>query len=95
MGANLASCHACITIAEDVGGDEVDEAEDEYDDPGADDDAPEGKAERLLARSWLVEIAKHVDAEHLHGESECDESMAFTEKRPVTSKVPFWNLRQL
>lgn len=77
MSSNLSRCDAFHAVAEDVGRNEVDPAHDEDDDAGGNDNAPEGKAERLLVGSFLVEIAQHVDAQDEHGESERDEAVGW------------------
>ncbi len=87
MSTNLSRSDTCLAVAEDVGRDQIDPAEDEDDDAGGDDDTPESEAERLLACGRLIEIAKHVDAEHLHSERKEDEAMGRTEKGPVAGEV--------
>ena len=66
VSAHLAGCDAERFVAEDVGGEEVDDAEDEGEDAGADDDAPGGGAEGFLGRGGFVEVAEDGDAEDDH-----------------------------
>lgn len=66
VGAHLPRGDAEGGVAESVGGDEVQRAEDEGEDAGGDDDAPGGGAEGVLGGGGLVEVAEGGDAEDEH-----------------------------
>ena len=83
VGANLAGSDALAAVAEDVACYQVHPAQDEYEDARCDDQAPEGKAERLLAGDFFVEVAEHVDSQNDHCQSQSNESVSWTEQRPV------------
>jgi hypothetical protein len=65
---------------------EVDPAHYEYDDASRDHHTPERKAERLLANSFLVEVAEHVDTENDHCKCQSNEAVGRTEKWPVAGE---------
>ena len=87
VSAHLARGDAEGFVAEDVRGEEVDDAEDEGEDAGADDDAPGGGAEGFLGRGGFVEVAEDGDAEDDHEGSESDEAGGGGEERPVGGDV--------
>ena len=84
---DLASCDALIAVTEDIASDQVHPAENKDDNTRADNDSPERKPERLLTCGWFVEVAEHVDAENDHRERECDETVSWTQQRPVACEV--------
>jgi hypothetical protein len=84
VSADLAGGDVPATVPEDVTCYQVHPAKDEYEDARCDDQAPEGKTERLLTGDLLVEVAEHIDSQYDHGESQSDESVSWTEQRPIT-----------
>ena len=83
MCANLASGHALAAVAEDVAGDKIDPAHDKDDDASGNYHTPESKTKRLLADSFFVEIAEHVDAKYDHCECQRNEAVSWTEQWPI------------
>lgn len=66
---------------------QIDPTQDKDDDARSNQDSPHRQAERLLAGRLLVEIAEHIDTQDQHHESERDETMDWTEQRPVAGVV--------
>lgn len=76
-----------MLVAEDVGGDDVEESEDEDEYPGADDQTPEGEAEGGYGCGFFVEVTENFDAQDEHGGAESDEAVGWAEEWPVGGKV--------
>ena len=66
VGTDLAGGDAFLVVAEDVAGEDVDNAKDDDENAARDDNLPEGSPERLLARCLLVQISQDRDAENDH-----------------------------
>ena len=66
MGADHAGGNAEGAGAEEVAGEDVNEAEDTGKDAGGDDDLPEGEAKGLLGGGRLVEVAEYGNPDNNH-----------------------------
>lgn len=82
VGAHLASGDAEGFVAEHVGCEDVQDAQDDDDDAAGDDDLPSGSAEGFLRGGYFVEVAEYGDAEDDHGGAEGDEAGAGGEEGP-------------
>lgn len=87
VSADVTSCDAPFLLAEDVGGEDVDDAHDDDDDAGGDDDAPVGGAKGGLGGGFLVEVAEDGDAEDGHEDAEGEEAVGGREEGPVAGEV--------
>lgn len=87
VGADHAGRETSSSVAEDDGGDKVEEAKGDGQDAGSHDKAPQRKAKVLGAEDGLVEVAEHVTAENNHGEAEPEKAMAVREGWPRALKV--------
>lgn len=74
VSADHAGCDVDGCVTEEVGGNDVDKSQDEYDDTGGDDDAPVTETQRFLASCFLVKVAENGDAEDDHDDSQSDEA---------------------
>ena len=83
VGADLTGGDTLTAVAEHIAGDKVDPAHDKDDDTSRDHHTPKGKTERLLAHSFFVQVAEHVDAEHDHCKSQSDEAVRCAEQWPI------------
>jgi hypothetical protein len=66
VSADLAGGNTLAAVEEDVARYQVHPTQDEDEDARCDDQAPEGKTERLLTGDLLVEVAEHVDSKYDH-----------------------------
>lgn len=82
VGSYLSGRDAEFSLAEDVAGEDVCDAEDYDDDAGGDDDAPVGDAEGFLGGGFFVEVAEDGDADDGHEYAEGDEAVGWGEEGP-------------
>ncbi|KAL9596890.1 MAG: hypothetical protein Q9179_004454 [Wetmoreana sp. 5 TL-2023] len=87
MSSDVAGRDAQFALAEDVGGEDVDDAEDDDDDAGGDDDAPVGCAQGFLGRGFFVEVAEDGDADDDHEDAQGNKAVGGGEEGPGAGEV--------
>ena len=87
LGADEARGDVTGVVAEDVAGDDVEDADDDCEDARGNEETPEGEAKRVLAGGFLVHVAEHVESEDGRGASKSDEAMGRTKQGPVAGEV--------
>ena len=87
VGAHLTSGDAEGFVAEHVGCENVQDAEDDDDDAAGDDDLPGGGAEGFLRGGYFVEVAEYGDAEDDHSSAEGNKAGARGEEGPRAGDV--------
>lgn len=66
----------------------IEEANDDCEYARCDQKPPERKTQSLLACSFLVHVAQHVQSEDHHGAAQSHKSMSRTQEWPVASEEP-------
>ena len=66
---------------------DIDHPHDNYHNASCNDDPPESKTERLLARSFLIQIAQHRDTKYNHGHPQGEETRFLAVERPVSPVI--------
>ena len=76
-----------FSVAKDVIGENVCDAEDQHQDTAGDDDPPEGCAQGFLGCSLLIQVSEDGHSEDDHERTEGNETGGWGEERPICSNV--------